>query len=231
MPGECGPCYAGAPLQEPAAADDAARGFVCAGAGVGVGGSGGIGGVEDGGLAGSDGALGLVEADFDGPIGVGEECGGGRVVAVADLDGDVEGRVERFDANPIHVGDAGGGGAEVGVVADDELILQRVERDDVHGAAGGDAEAAALADGEAMEAVVLAEDGAIGSDDFADRVIATICGGVRFVLLAAIGFDEGGVVAARDEANFLAFGLFGDGDAQTAGDGANFVFGKLAEGE
>jgi len=193
----------------------------------GAAGEDGVGVVEDGGLAGSYGALGRVEIDAGGIFAEGHDGGGAGLVAVADFDVGAEGGGEaaRVEGDPVDVADEAGGVPEVAIVADDELVLGLVEGDDVERTAGGDAEAAALSDGVAMEPLMRTEDFAIESDDFAG-------GGRRFpALLAEITFDELNVIAGRHEANFLAFGLFGDGQLGGAGNGADFVFGEVAEGE
>ncbi len=57
--------------------------------------------VEDGGLAGGDGALGVVEDGFDVVGCEDSERGGGGLVAVADLDGHADGLGGLGDGDPV----------------------------------------------------------------------------------------------------------------------------------
>ena len=74
-----------------------------------------------------------------------------------------------------------------------------------------------------MDAGVLAERPAIGSDDLAAS------GGRRCPLLSQIRLHEGGVVAIRDEADLLAVLLLGDRQSQTARDLPDLALVHLAD--
>jgi hypothetical protein len=124
-------------------------------------------------------------------------------------------------------GPDGAGGGDLGDVqflgrADGDGLGHRLDVEDVAGAAvvGGraDAQAAALADGESVGAVVLAEDGAGLVDDPA--------GG-----LAEVPGQEPLGVAVGDEADVVAVGLVGHGEATGRGFGADLGLGGVAEGE
>src|SRR5882724_2205850 len=104
--------------------------------------------VEDGGLAGGDGALRGIEGDARG-CGVERLDGGGRgLVLVADF-GERANRGGRLLAGkPIHAFDFADRLAEDLVFADDDAILLRIDCENVERLAGGETEALALADGE-----------------------------------------------------------------------------------
>ena len=93
-----------------------------------------------------------------------------------------------------------------------------VDVHDVERLARGDADAAALADREAQNAVMAAEHAAVDVDDVARR------GGIRLQL-----GDDVGVFALRHEADVLAVGLGGDGQAHALGDGADLGLGHAAQ--
>ena len=201
--------------------------------------------VEDGGLAGGYGALGVVEGGEDflfqwsripgpqmrgtgGTLGrrdKGFEGGPGGVVAVADLDFYAHGGGEGGDADPVEAAGAESLGGEFGVGAYRDLVRVRVDGEDVERRGGADAEALALADGEVGDAVVMSDDFAVGSDEFA--------GGVRdgAALLFEVGSEELLVVAAGDEADFLGVGLFSEGQAGIASGDADVWLFHGAEGE
>jgi hypothetical protein len=75
-----------------------------------------------------------------------------------------------------------------------------------------------------VQTVVLAEDAAVGGDNLA------LTAWKRLSVLRQILLDEVDVVAAGDETDFLALGLFGDGQFASAGQLADFSLGELAEG-
>ena len=126
--------------------------------------------------------------------------------------------VERAVAQPVD-------GAQIDLVglqrlarADDDARPLGVEVHDVERLAGGDADAAPLADRVAQDAVMAAEHAAVDMDDVAGR------GGVRLQL-----GDDVGILALRHEADVLAVGLVGDGQAHALGDGAHRGLGHAAE--
>src|SRR4051794_3827941 len=170
-------------------------------------------GVEDAGLAWGDAGLGEGELD-PGVAGLAADAAGdgGLVVAVPDLD---RLAVGRRGAGPARVGEidarAGAGRAR----ADDDAAAGGVEGLDVEGLAVGDAQAAALADRVAGDALVPAERAAVGVDDLA-----------RLGRVGAEAGDEVAVVALRDEADVLALGLVGERQAEAAGVGAGLGLGQ-----
>jgi hypothetical protein len=77
----------------------------------------------------------------------------------------------------------------------------------------------------ALDAVVVADDLAGRSDELA--------GGIRegFVLLVEVGFEEGAVVSAGDEADLLGVGFGGDGETGFGGHDADGGLLHVAKGE
>ena len=147
--------------------------------------------------------MGLVEEGVDGVFVDAAEGGHGRGVAVADLDADADlfAFGEAGDGDPVEAVGAEVAGAECFVGAYGDLVAVGVDGEDVERVGAGEAEALALADGEALDAFVVADDLAGGGDEFA-------CGvGERFALLVEVGLEEGVVVAAGDEADLLRVGL------------------------
>ncbi len=183
--------------------------------------------VKYGGLAGGDGALGLVEASVDEAGASGGEGGGGGGVAVTDFDGDAElvAGVEVGDGDPVEAVGVEVAGEEVGVGADGDLMGVRVDVEDVEGLGAGEAEAFALADGEGLDALVVADDFAGGGDEFSGGV------GEGLVLLVEVGLEEGVVVSAGDEADLLGVGLGGDVETGFGGHDADGWLLHFAEGE
>src|SRR5487761_1177952 len=164
--------------------------------------------VEDGGLALRDAACGLVQADPERDIVVGP--GGRRVRGAvrAQLGRAVQGRGGGRDAGPHRAG--GGDLADVEQLAradghgpGDRLDVQHVAGLAVGGRAA-DAQALALADGEAVRALVLADHAAAGVHDLAGR-------------LAEPAGQELPGVAVGDEAHVVAVRLVGDGQAAGGG--------------
>src|SRR5487761_1587630 len=160
--------------------------------------------VEDGGLALRDAAGGLVQADPERAVVVGP--GGRRVRSAvrAQLGRAVQGRGGGRDAGPHRAG--GGDLADVEQLAradghgpGDRLDVQHVAGLAVGGRAA-DAQALALADGEAVRALVLADHAAAGVHDLAGR-------------LAEPAGQELPGVAVGDEAHVVAVRLVGDGQA------------------
>ncbi len=189
--------------------------------------------IEDGGVAGGDGALGSVEGDAEELAGLGgggvggeefEESGGG-LVDVADFDLGACGAGDAGDGDPVDSVDGEGGDVERGLGADGDLAGGLVDVEDVEGVGGGDAEALALADGEVVDAGVLAEWGTGGGDEGAGGI------GEGQALLFEVVCDELLVVAAGDEADFLGVGLIGEGELTGARDVADLRLGEVTEGE
>jgi hypothetical protein len=181
--------------------------------------------IEDGGLAGGDGALGLVEEGADLVVvdaGEGGHCGD---VAVADLDADADGFGELGDGYPVEAVGEEVARHEIGVGANGDLVGVGVDVEDVEGLGAGEAEALALTDGEGVDAGVVADDFAGGGDEFAGGV------GEGFALLVEVGLEEGVVVAAGDEADLLGVWLGGYVEAGFGGHDADGGLVHLAEGE
>src|SRR3984885_10839962 len=108
--------------------------------------------IEDGGLAGSGGSLGLVEAGVDRVFVDAAERGHGRGVAVADLGADADGLAfgEAGDGDPVEAVGEEVAGEEIVVGADGDLVRIGMDGEDVERVWAGEAEALALADGEAL---------------------------------------------------------------------------------
>src|SRR5581483_4932463 len=89
-----------------------------------------------------------------------------------------------------------------------------------------EAETLALADGEVVDAVVVAERFAgSGGDELAGGV------GKVAALLVEVGLEELRVAATGDEADLLRVGLGGEREAGVGGDGADLGLVEVAEGE
>src|SRR5208282_1097451 len=84
-----------------------------------------------------------------------------------------------------------------------------------------DTEAAALSDRESMPAGVSGEASSVAIDNQAGAELRGI----------ALPLDKTRVVAVGNEANLLALGLVGGGEAQSAGAGANFGLGHRTKRE
>ena len=184
--------------------------------------------VEDGALAGGDGALRVVEDDLD-FVGAGrlDGCWGG-LMFVADLDGHMHGLADFVGRDQVHATSGESFRKEIGIVADDHLATVILDLNYVERRASGDTEALALADGEIVHSGVLADDFAVGGDHLASNGFAADFGSV-VSLFGEVGVDETLVVSAGDEANFLGVGLFGDDEAVLAREFANFGLGHSAE--
>src|ERR1700686_3087253 len=107
--------------------------------------------------------------------------------------------------------------------ADDYLLVRAADLDDVERRAGGNAESLALADGEVVNASVLAYDFAVCGDEIAGRL------GQCLALLGEVGIDEALVVAARDEADFLRVRLLRESEAVMSREFADLGLGHVAE--
>jgi hypothetical protein len=184
--------------------------------------------VEGEDLAAGEAALGCGEADESGGGGLGDEFDGDARVAVADAGFEGDGRggdgggvdvpLQGVDADFALV-EAGGVGA---VEGDEEGAVGGAFADDDVGlvvGVGGDADAFALAEGVEMEAAVAAELAVVGgADDGA--------GGV-----GDVGAEEIGHLHFADEADALAVFFVGGGETGVAGEGAEFGFLEVADGE
>jgi hypothetical protein len=122
--------------------------------------------IEDGGLAGGDGSLGLVEEGVDGVVVDAAERGHGWGVAMADLCADSDGFSfgEAWDGDPVEAVGEEVAGEEIFVGSYSDLVRVGVNGEDVERVSAGEAEALALADGEALNAFVVADDLACGGD-------------------------------------------------------------------
>src|SRR5579883_2186571 len=154
--------------------------------------------VENRALARGDGALGLVEDDFDATARRGGQSGGGAGVLVADLDLCADGS-RRFSAgDPVDLGSGEAAAKEIVVVADHDPLRLRVRCNHVKRLGSRDAKAFALADGVPVDTVVLPDSSTVRSDDLAAGL-----GGFDSGLLQ-ICVHEGGIVAVGDETDLLA---------------------------
>src|SRR5262252_7777672 len=93
------------------------------------------------------------------------------------------------------------------VPAHHHLPVRTTDLDHVEGRARGHAESLALANGEIVDAAVLADDCALGRNQFAGGV------GEPLSLLGQISVDKALVVAPGNEANLLRVRLFGNSEA------------------
>src|ERR1700677_3837343 len=98
------------------------------------------------------------------------ERGHGRGGAMADLDADADGFGQLGDGDPVEAVGEEVAGEEVFVGADGDLVGVGVDGEDVERVGAGEAEALALADGEALDAFVMADDLAGGGDELAGGV-------------------------------------------------------------
>src|SRR5258707_9366470 len=174
--------------------------------------------VEDGALAWGDGALGSFEGDAGAIVGESFDGGGGGVVLVTNLCLAEDRRGWLRDGNPIYIFNFECARAQRFVFADDNAVVLRIYRKHIDGLAGCEAEAFALADSVIVCAGVAADDRAVFGDDVAFLIVHSNSLG------AGIGVDELDVVAVWNEAEFHAFGLFGDGKIRVARDVAHFFF-------
>src|SRR5713101_6241774 len=114
---------------------------------------------------------------------------------------------------------------ELFVLADDDLASVSLDLEDVERRAGGDAQPLALADGEIVNARMLADDTPVGSDHLAGSLER------RLALLGQVGIKEALVVSPGHETDFLRVRLFGDHQRVLAGELTDFGLGHPAEGE
>ena len=112
--------------------------------------------IEDGGLAGGDGSLRLVEDGVDLVFAVAVQGGCSGDVTVADLNGDAKlfAFVEIGDGDPVEAVGVEVAREEIFVGAYGDLVGVGVDVEDVEGGGRSDAEALALAYGEALDALV-----------------------------------------------------------------------------
>src|SRR5208282_5334589 len=105
---------------------------------------------------------------------------------------------------------------------DHYLLLRAADLDHVERRAGGDAQSLALADGEVVNAPMLADHFAVGGHEVARGV------GQTLAPLGEVGINEALVVAAGDEAYLLRVGLFGDGESVLVRQLADLRLGHVA---
>ena len=109
---------------------------------------------------------------------------------------------------------------ELGAGADRDRVGGGVGGDDVERLRRDDADPAALADGEVVVAAVAA-DGATGAVDDGALALAQ----------AAVAAQEAALALAGEEAEVLALGLAGDGEAVAGGDRPHLGLGQLGQGK
>ena len=146
-------------------------------------------------------------------------------MAVANLDLHAHGRGEGGNADPVEAIGAQFACGEFRIGAYSNAMACGVDLEDVERRGRGDLETLALAYGEAGDTIVMADDGAIGGDEFAGGL------GHGLPLLFEIGSEELLVVAAGDEADLLRVRLFGESEAALAGHFADFGLGEAAKRE
>ena len=126
----------------------------------------------------------------------------------AQLDGAGEaGLRQRAGAQPVDPVECHAGLGQRRPRPDDDAAALGLEPDDIERIAAADAQTPALADGVAANTVMAPEHGAAEIDDIAGKR------GVRPKLV-----DDGGIIAVGDEADVLAVGLLGDGEAEAFGE-------------
>ena len=113
--------------------------------------------IKDGGLAGSDGALGLVEDGLDAVLVCDAERGGRWLVAVADFDADADRLGGCGNGDPVETICCETRGEKLIVGAYFDAVGVGVDLEDVEGVGAADAEALALSNREAVDAFMLAE--------------------------------------------------------------------------
>jgi len=89
---------------------------------------------------------------------------------MANLHGHAHGLMQVGDRDQVHTLGAQGARIEMLFAADNHLLLRAADLDDIERRAGGYAESLALADGEVVNARMLAEDFAAGRDQLAGGV-------------------------------------------------------------
>ena len=172
--------------------------------------------IEDDGLAGGEGFLGIGKGE---EICFGIEGGGGEGGAVTDADEEIVWGVPCPDENICEVDCGAPEGGVVEIPGDVNDVLRHVFLDDIEGEAGGEVEAVALAEG--------VEDGAVvGPED---------CVGFKFADFAGLGVDKFGEEFAdagfADEADAHGFGFLGDGEVKFCSKFFDCGFGEVADGE
>src|ERR1700722_4839240 len=142
---------------------------------------------------------------------------------MANFYGDAHGLAEIVDCDEVHAARAQSTRVEIFFSADDDLLVRAADLNHVERRTGGHAESFALADGEVVNAVVLADDFAAGGDQLAGGV------GQCFALFGEKSVDEALVIAAGDETDFLRVGLLGRGEAVLAGEVADLGLGHVSK--
>src|SRR6267143_431837 len=167
--------------------------------------------VEDGGLAGGDGALRGVERDArSGGV---ERLDGGRggFVLVADFGEGAKRAARLITGNPAHAFNFAACLSEDIVFADHDAVLFWINRENVERLAGGEAKPLTLAYRKIVNAVVVANHVAVFVDDFTFAILQ------RDSALARIRLDELHVVASGHETKLHAFRLLGNWQIRAAG--------------
>ena len=126
-------------------------------------------------------------------------------MAMADLHRDSHGLAQLFHRDEIDTMHPQGAGVEIFLLADHHLASVSLDLNHVERRTSGHAQSLALAHGEVVNAAVLADDFAVGGDQFARGV------GQRLALLRQIGVEKLLVVAAGDKADFLRVRLLRQG--------------------
>ena len=139
------------------------------------------------------------------------------LVTVANLYCDPHRLAQILDGNQIHAPGAQRARIKMLVSADDYLLIGSADLDDVERRSRRHAESLALADGEIVNAAVLADHFAARRHQFAGGV------GQEPRLLGEIGVDEALVIAAGDKTDLLRIGLLGDGKPVLARQFANLA--------
>ena len=144
-------------------------------------------------------------------------------MTMANLHADPLWLAQIVDRDQIHATGAQGSRVQILLVADHDLALVALDLDHVQRRAGGHAQTLALAYGEVVDSVVLADYFPFGGHEFAG------CVGQRLALLGQIGIEKLLVVAAGDKADLLRIWLGGESEAVMARQVANLRLGHFTE--
>ena len=128
-------------------------------------------------------------------------------------------------ADPIYFAHSEAAAEKVAVLSHHHAILCRVEGNHVERRAHRHAQSFALAHGEVLNALVLAQHASVSGDHLARR---------RFrlaLLLGQVSVDELAIASRGHKANLLTIRLLRHGQAPGASEGAHFLLGHSSQGK
>jgi len=134
-----------------------------------------------------------------------------------------DGTIQARNADPIHIANFAHGRKQLVAFANNDAAISAIKLENVERMSDGNSQSFALAYGEFVDAIVMAEHFTAGGNHFA---------GVRgqsASLLTQICFDELHVISRRHKTNFLTFRFCGDGQLRRVRDCAHFVLLQFAE--